>query len=264
MLIKLLKHDFISLMKKLLGIWLILGVIFGIQLLLAEDVEPNVFNPESFPEYSELTVIALLIGIMVVTLFLFSGFVASLPWFNRKMFSDEGYLTHTLPVKTSQIVLSKVIVAFIAGAIGVLLGMFAAYIIAEKYLFVPFNFISRLLSLSIGEEAFRIFIRTIIVTIFNGFTFLSLGFFSITLASVIEWGYRAINTAVIFLILYTANSILLNKFVENGTGGVFSIASESEVLLNSEFLINIGIKAAVTILVLGLTTVICSRKLKLN
>jgi len=59
-------------------------------------------------------------GIAVIAVFIFVHYY-------RSMFSDEGYLTHTLPVKSWEILLSKVLSAavwMIIGAVSIVLGIF--------------------------------------------------------------------------------------------------------------------------------------------
>lgn len=115
MLAKLLKYDMRA--TKRYG-WII-GVILGASTLIAsfifrfcfEYFERDVYN--EFPIYTILALITYVSYIMIIG---FSSYGLIIPMFIRfykHLYSDEGYLTFTLPAKRSTILLSKTVNMFV-------------------------------------------------------------------------------------------------------------------------------------------------------
>lgn len=102
MLNKLLKYDFKSLSKILIPVYLVsllLAVVTRIANMLAEQF--NIFSvPSSF--ISAIFIVAL-IAIPIMT------FIFTILKFYQNLIKDEGYLMHTLPVSTNNLILSKTI-----------------------------------------------------------------------------------------------------------------------------------------------------------
>lgn len=105
MLGKLMKNDYINRGRTILAIYAAVILdslgIMAIGTLMKKDVFPE--NIENF--------MGLTIGIMAMA-FAFSIpliFILSFAEFGRKFFKDQGYLTHTLPVKASQHMLARMI-----------------------------------------------------------------------------------------------------------------------------------------------------------
>lgn len=116
---KLIKLECKSSMKLISLIWLALvvaGVLMGIWVNLIENMSAN--NPlflivEILPPmiYGVLFIAMIVVSVMMVLL-----------RFYRGVLGDEGYLTHTLPVKTWQIITSKGIVSGIIVTVSIIVG----------------------------------------------------------------------------------------------------------------------------------------------
>lgn len=101
MLIKLIKHDLIATRGEFLGIYLgfiLLSIVAPILILN---------GPEWMQVLSVFSVFGVLIAIIIITL------LAIIRLFQKRLFSNEGYLTWTLPVSVKLNLLSKVIVGVI-------------------------------------------------------------------------------------------------------------------------------------------------------
>ncbi len=101
MLIKLIKHDLIATRGEFFGIYL--------GFLLLSIVAPFLIlnGPEWMQVLSVFSVFGVLIAIIIVTL------LAVIRLFQKRLYSNEGYLTWTLPVSVKLNLLSKVIVGVI-------------------------------------------------------------------------------------------------------------------------------------------------------
>lgn len=122
MLSKLLKYDFKSLGKKLLPLFLglILLALFTKLFTVIAGNNAILNIPKGF---ITAAFIIGLIGIPMIT------FVLGITRFYQNLIKDEGYLTHTLPVKKSSIVLSKCIVANIYLLASVVVSIVAFFIV---------------------------------------------------------------------------------------------------------------------------------------
>lgn len=106
MVLKLMKHEFKYLGRYLFLIWVgILLSVFSMRLLWELRFSPNTILAILGRASLGLMVVGL-IGLNMVTFF------TIIFHFYRSMFSNEGYLTFTLPVKTSQIIFSKLFVGW--------------------------------------------------------------------------------------------------------------------------------------------------------
>lgn len=128
MLGKLLKHEFIATKRIYLPIYFV-------TIVLALIVNGfYTLQSRFFDEESSLSVISrifivffIVIFILVLLCCMISGTVISLYRFYKNVFTDEGYLTNTLPVKPINILLSKLITGIvwsIAGVVVFILSIF--------------------------------------------------------------------------------------------------------------------------------------------
>ena len=96
MLIKCIKHDLLATYREFTGLYLAL-------ILLA------IFSPFLLRSNIQFLIFIVFLGIFgVVVATLVVTFMTIIRLYSRRLFSDEGYLTLTLPVKTIDTVLSKV------------------------------------------------------------------------------------------------------------------------------------------------------------
>ena len=110
MIMKLLKYDIRGIGRKLLplyGLAIVLSLINKINqsLLIQPLLEGGMIQSSSFVT----TLSGILMGVYVLTImavFVITFFMM-VARYNRSVFGDEGYLTHTLPISQSQIIISK-------------------------------------------------------------------------------------------------------------------------------------------------------------
>jgi hypothetical protein len=195
MLIKLIKHDLIATRGEFLGIYL--------GFLLLSLVAPILIlnGPEWMQVLSVFAVFGVLIAIIIITL------LAVIRLFQKRLYSNEGYLTWTLPVSVKLNLLSKVIVgaiwniasfivvwlgAFISSAIFLTqLGTYNQVIESANLLFIKSGFINKLFNLSL------VFLPYSLVSVLYSVVFL---LFVITLinTSWIKKGRNAIGIVIYF------------------------------------------------------------------
>ena len=88
---------------------------YGLMLLLA--VITRIFNGINIHKFSTLGEIAMGIvafayGLTMASVMMLTAFLV-IQRFYRTVYGDEGYLTHTLPVKSRDIIISKTVSAFL-------------------------------------------------------------------------------------------------------------------------------------------------------
>lgn len=117
MLGKLIKHDWVSVWKTLL---LINGGLLAVTLIGSVSF----LSPLWTSDISYLNLLAGLIlfgNILCLIIAAVATFIYIAVHYYKNLFSDEGYLMHTLPVKSWQLVASKLIVACIAQLISIIM-----------------------------------------------------------------------------------------------------------------------------------------------
>ena len=136
MLLKLLKYDLRSMWKQFRVIWpaaLILGLvnrfIFGAPTIYDGSFSLVVGNYTFAPNGGAFTQ-----WLGVITMFLFFGvfvamvlvsFIFVITRFYKGLLGDEGYLMHTLPVRSWQLVLSKLVCALVVTVVNAIVGVLA-------------------------------------------------------------------------------------------------------------------------------------------
>lgn len=114
---KLMKYD----MRYGMRIWAIISAVLGIATIVfspimrfcAEYMERD--NYSVFPIYSTIMFFAAFISIVIFSLSQYGLYIPLYLRFYKHLYTDEGYLTFTLPVKRSSILLSKTLSTFILG-----------------------------------------------------------------------------------------------------------------------------------------------------
>lgn len=198
MLTKLLKYDFKSLFKSLLPIYLIAVLVALLTRLfnMAADSISVLQYPSAI--ISGLTIL-LIIGIP------FATFIFSIVKYYNNMVKDEGYLTHTLPVKKGSLVISKLITATSAIIISLLVSI--------SITFLAFDISSDLLAM-IGELIIKandydmLLIPIITLTILVSYiSNLLLIYASISLGQMHN-GNKGVYSVVFGIVLYNASQLV--------------------------------------------------------
>lgn len=145
MLKKLLKYDLLYLFKKTFYCFI---VALGLSILL--------LIVRNLPDFDFINIVqgsTMFLFVVCLIAFPIFGLIISITRYNKNMLSDEGYLTHTLPVKKSSLLLSKLISNFIflaAIILTIVLSIFLAY--------ADFNLFGRFINEI--EEMFDVVITT--------------------------------------------------------------------------------------------------------
>lgn len=116
MLGKLIKHDFIGSAHSMAIVYLIALVSFAVTAL------SYVFNISFLKVIGSLSLIVVVLGLVLITTFIMMNY------FNKSLYSDQGYLSYTLPVKPKQLLFSKALVSFTWLALSylIMVGTFSA------------------------------------------------------------------------------------------------------------------------------------------
>lgn len=127
MLFKLYKYDVKSIIRQLLPVWIlapVLSVVFSFACVSSsEEYKGSLIDAGEYfigdnilPIILGLALFGVFIAITVITLL----FIVQRFW--RGLLGDEGYLMHTLPVKTGDLIVSKLLSALTIGGISVIDG----------------------------------------------------------------------------------------------------------------------------------------------
>ena len=117
---KLIKYDFASFMRLILPVQLILIGIAALSrfIQIFEDTKSSVYNI-IFTSSIVLYVIAIVVALVLTA-------IVAIVRFYQGMYTNEGYLSHTLPVTSTQHILSKLIVSMLF-ELGSILAVFISF-----------------------------------------------------------------------------------------------------------------------------------------
>ena len=100
MLGKLIKHDFIGSAHSMFVVYLVALISFAVTAL------SYIFNIKFLKYIGSFSLVIVVLGLVLITTLIMMNY------FNKSLYSDQGYLTYTLPAKSNQILFSKAIVSF--------------------------------------------------------------------------------------------------------------------------------------------------------
>lgn len=124
MLKKLLKYDIKSYSNTLLPL-------FGLTLLLAVFSRIFMLLKDLTPVFRVPMGLVMGLAILITSATPFITFIIGIDKFNKQVTKDEGYLTHTLPVKKHSIIDSKLITQILFQIASVIVSLCSVYIIAN-------------------------------------------------------------------------------------------------------------------------------------
>lgn len=272
MLGKCIKNEFVNRWKQVVSI---LGglFVFSLVVLLVTTLDDQIDN----------TYFEVFTGIIVVvyTLFFFAAAIGLLllPFqdFSKRFFKDQGYLTHTLPVKTSTLMVARMICD-----VGMVLCMALVYPFCISLAARDFSFYSSLID-SItniinmtGGIAERTMVAANVTAAVIAF-FLSILFSLWQLNAAYAFGHmfnkgkRIISIAayVALWLIFWFIMVLLNELSETDTvhsilgNTVIDVRSTEGAVLLVMSLINFGMLLGVAVLA-ALTSLICKKRLNLE
>lgn len=205
MLGKLMKYDLKSVFKVLI-IFYILGIIFAVLTRIFLNIDNSLMFYIIGKICSGVT-IGMIFNIIINNIFRM--------WarFRRNLYSDEAYLTHTLPVEKSQLYLSKFLTSIITMINSILVIAFIIFIAYySKYNITLLKTSLFRISTAYNIKIYRFIITTFIVFFLEIATIIQAGFNGIIL------GYRAtsnkiIHSVIIGFISYTISQIICLLFI---------------------------------------------------
>ncbi|MDD3340386.1 MAG: hypothetical protein PHS82_16220 [Lachnospiraceae bacterium] len=280
MLGKLMKHQTKSVYRILLIIHaavILLAVLGGIfNALSGSMVHSSIFN----------TIIGFLLFFYVMTLIFvfFATHFIMISRFYKSMYTDEGYLTHTLPVKPWQLLVSNTLVYLIVCILDViiLLGSLFMWALPNLQFKLNVNGISYVMD-SFGKglqtiaEFFDISVPALIViaivlVLISLLYFIGSFYFSLSVGSLFA-PHKVVASVITYIVLYIITQIvsLVALVVSPATHKLLTMQSmHSEELstisdfAGSLFTMGLVITVIVSILYYGVTHFILSRKLNLE
>ncbi len=224
MLGKVLKYDLKWMAKYLIPLYII--ILAGSFVIRALDLLQNQFD-----------FIAVFYGIMSVifVMTLIVGFVymafMNIKRYLDNLFKDEGYLTHTLPVKKGTLLLSKLLtvtITFISTIVVFMLSIFIAY-----YVPVLLDAFHNLIDYISTNNLGMFFIAILLVLILEYFFYMFLIFASISIGYS-KNGNKNINSLIYAIILYVlvqiVNFIFLFIFFLLNVGNYEEIGEQIELI----------------------------------
>lgn len=133
MLGKLIKHEFKTTSKLILPLYLVIIVITIFARIAAQGMisEEPIVDSGIMAVFIVLSMITYILGMFAVCV---AVYIYLIMRFYKNLFSDEGYLMHTLPVTSMQLLISKLVTAFVwylIEAILVFLSIFCTF--ATRY-----------------------------------------------------------------------------------------------------------------------------------
>lgn len=286
MLRKLLKYD----MKAIFRVWWILAVAtlvacfaggFGFKIIEASSrLESSSVAASSLVLASGLFVFA---GVMSLFASLIITFILIFNRFYKNFFTDEGYLTFTLPAKRSELFLSKTLNAivwtFLQVAVFIIgFSLLTMFITNENDEFISLfilesfgGFFSTLFH-EAGAWAIIYCVEGLIFVVFSMLFFVSLVHMCITVSAIIAKKHKVIAAFGIFYGVNTGLSLLNNLFGITALSGIWSgleIITENAsnetnfMLLALIFLIICAVMSTVAFLIYSITQRLLDRKLNL-
>ena len=275
MLKKLLKYDFLATFK----IWWIAAVTsLGLSFLGGYAVT-LIRAPRDLPEAVDASAgLMLFISIFSLFAFMILSEIIILVRFYKNFFTDEGYLTFTLPVKTGSLINSKLIMSVtvtlttlivLAVNVCVILGIGFFDMIVDNELF---KFVAEVIDEIVAEFGFYLILyilEAIVIFILASAFSLLLMFCCITLASLITKKGRVATAIAIY---YGVNCVLSFFMEMVMIFGVSGLAQRMEALSNKTACPVTAVILLAIILLFGLLSVMLytlqyfmvDRKLNLN
>ena len=275
MLKKLLKYDFLATFK----IWWIAAVTsLGLSFLGGYAVT-LIRAPRDLPQVVDASAgLMLFISIFSLFAFMILSEIIILVRFYKNFFTDEGYLTFTLPVKTGSLISSKLIMSVtvtvatlivLAVNVCVILGIgFAKEIFSKEFFKYVFEVIDAIVA-ELGAYLFVYILEAIIICILACTFSLLLMFCCITLASIITKKGRVATAIAIY---YGVNCVLSFVMEMVMIFGVRGIGVRLEALSTKTVFPVAAVILLAVILLFGLASVMLytlqywmiDRKLNLN
>lgn len=189
MLSKLLKYD-LKYMIKNMSVFYILTIFFAITTKILFEIDQS-FMVSVMAKISLGFLISMIANVLINTM------MRSWIRFRDSLYKDESYLTHTLPVKKSQIYESKFIQTLIFSVVGfavVLLALFIAFYSKENWAFLT-NYLN-IVSSNLNMSTFFFVVILLLIIFLEIFNAIQCGILGIIL------GYKRNNGKIGYSVLF--------------------------------------------------------------
>ncbi|MDF2542200.1 MAG: hypothetical protein K0S47_1918 [Herbinix sp.] len=261
MLSKLLKHEFNATARYFLPIYLIL--------LLVSIINRFTFHLDIFEGSLGvisgllfMTFIIIVIGVIVVTV------VASIMRFYKNFLSEEGYLMFTLPVRTHELITSKLLITMVWSIISIVLvlsSLFIVFVTPENYdgfksgLTEFFNAFHR----EFGKNTTLFIVELIVLILFATIAWILLIYVSIAVGQLFN-RHKLLGSFIAYFAIYTALQIIISLLVAFVGLYIHFDTSEITTVIKYIFPISCVVEIMISILFYGVTNFLFQRKLNLE
>lgn len=207
MILKLIKHDLKAILPDFYVVYLILGVLALVGPFLLR------VSSEWLIAVFSLVVIGTFIAVSIITL------LAILNLFNKRLFSHQGYLSMTLPVSTTSLLISKILTALIISLITSLITMMSIMIFVAILTWMAYGdleqfrvFFDIMSQSNVLWKIIGLFVSLAPVTLLDSTYSLVLLLFVVTF---VHTSYVRKNRLLIGVILYLGIAMLLSTIQTN-------------------------------------------------
>lgn len=205
MLGKLIKHEWNSVARIFIPMYIALIVMTAIGKLL---LSTNAIN--SLPDF--ISTLFLFVYIFLILIIFVGTSLFLVVRFYKNIYSDEGYLTHTLPVTTNQKLLSKSIVAFGFSIISFLLctaSIFVLVITKDIWNTIPqaIEKISEICRFELGMNLMQLFLIIIAASLISLLSQIFMCYASISIGQLFK-GHKIIGSMAGFVALSTISQVV--------------------------------------------------------
>lgn len=263
MLNKLLKYDLKFLGKSLFPF-------YGLLILLSLVTKLSSLVVKSMPMFKTINIMSNIILVLLLIGTLFFTFIIQIKRFYQNILKDEGYLTNTLPVKKSNIILSKLLssfIFFILSIVVMVLSILIAYY-NKSAIDSIVNYINQLI-LATGYSKITIYVYAIVLILFTYIHYLTTVYLSLLLGHM-QNEHKILYSFVFGIVIYVALQILSSiglvllgifnpNLITEMNGTNVSISS-----LSSVFILSLILTIIAPIVCYYLSCVVMNKKLNLE
>lgn len=214
MLGKLLKNEFIATGR-------IMGAVYAVVAILCAYILGSYYIGNKGDEASAAQALSVMVLLLISGLNIFFTAVVMVVNFQKSLYSDQGYLSFTLPVKGSSLLASKVIVSVVWFVVSLLCfigsGAISIYTVKEDVLGESYDTIQSLLPMFLNGKSIATIVTVVVVKILVYFLSMAMItvmlYFAISLANTRKFQRRHTLWAIIFIIVTVGIANAVSEFI---------------------------------------------------
>ncbi len=261
MLSKLIKHEFKATARLLLPLYLVLAVL--------TIIDRIVFSLHFKGTLSIITGFVTTAYIFSIVAIVVVSYVFVITRFYKNLMSDEGYLMFTLPVKSHQLISSKLIVSSVwtlASFLGVILSLLGVFATSDRLRLLKDTFIIQIndAKYTFGDRGFTLILVELCLMIFFGFiSNILMIYVSIAVGQLFR-GHKLLGSFAAYIAINTILQIFVTLVLV--LAGIFFSKTFSEVSSLPQIIFPVVILYTIlsSILFYFLTNLIFRKKLNLE